>query len=109
VEPAGGDVIEVEIGNHGNPDTDWFNLTMSFSECCMRKNCGSSVKRVACYFVLVDDEDFDHLSQFHWCYRSERNGGQGYAIRHVKAAGKYNTQYLHRRSCNRGQDTKSSS
>jgi hypothetical protein len=47
-------------------------------------------------FALVDDDDYNRLSQFHWCYRPERNGNQGYAIRHAKADGKYKTQYLHR-------------
>ena len=46
--------------------------------------------------VLLDDEDFERFSPFHWCYRPERGGAQGYAIRHVRADGKYRTEYLHR-------------
>ena len=46
--------------------------------------------------VLLDDEDFNRLSQHHWCYRGERDGRQGYAIRHQRVDGKYITQYLHR-------------
>jgi hypothetical protein len=46
--------------------------------------------------VLLDGEDFDHVSPFHWCYRPERGGAQGYAIRHVKSGGTYRTEYLHR-------------
>jgi hypothetical protein len=46
--------------------------------------------------ALVDDADFPLLSEFHWCYRPERDGKQGYVIRHQKAGGKYKTVYLHR-------------
>jgi hypothetical protein len=46
--------------------------------------------------ALVDDADYPLLSDFKWCYRPERNGRQGYAVRHVKADGKYRTCYLHR-------------
>src|SRR5271157_700242 len=46
--------------------------------------------------VVLDDEDFARFSGFHWCYRPERGGAQGYAIRHVKVDGKYKTEYLHR-------------
>jgi hypothetical protein len=46
--------------------------------------------------ALVDDEDFDRIAQYHWCYRGERNSGQGYAIRHDKDGKKYRTVYLHR-------------
>lgn len=47
--------------------------------------------------ALLDDEDFARFSQFRWCYRGERNGAQGYAIRHVKMDnGTYKTEYLHR-------------
>src|SRR5215467_14069297 len=44
--------------------------------------------------ALVDDDDFAHVSQYHWCYRGERNSGQGYAIRHDKDGKKYRTVYL---------------
>jgi hypothetical protein len=46
--------------------------------------------------ALVDDSDYALLSELKWCYRPERNGRQGYAVRHVKADGKYRTCYLHR-------------
>ena len=46
--------------------------------------------------ALVDDDDFARVSQYHWCYRGERNSGQGYAIRHDKDGKKYRTVYLHR-------------
>jgi hypothetical protein len=47
-------------------------------------------------FALVDDADYALLADFRWCYRPERNGRQGYAVRHAKADGKYRTCYLHR-------------
>src|SRR5215469_763187 len=46
--------------------------------------------------AVLDDEDFTRLSPFHWCYRGERNGGPGYAMRHVREGKKYRTAYLHR-------------
>src|SRR6516162_4618577 len=46
--------------------------------------------------ALVDDADYPLLSEHRWCYRPERNDRQGYAVRHVKADGKYRTCYLHR-------------
>jgi hypothetical protein len=46
--------------------------------------------------AVLDDEDHNRLSRFHWCYRGERNGNQGYAIRHAKIDGKKRTVYLHR-------------
>jgi hypothetical protein len=46
--------------------------------------------------VLVDDADYPLLSEFRWCYRPERDGRQGYAVRHVKADGKDRLAYLHR-------------
>jgi hypothetical protein len=46
--------------------------------------------------ALVDDADFGALAQFRWCYRGERNGGQGYAVRHHKVDGKDRLLYLHR-------------
>jgi hypothetical protein len=47
-------------------------------------------------FALVDDQDFPVLSDFRWCYRAERDGRQGYAVRHVKVGGKDRLCYLHR-------------
>src|SRR6516162_1577812 len=46
--------------------------------------------------ALVDDQDYPLLSEFRWCYRPERNGRQGYAVRHVKLEGKDRLLYLHR-------------
>jgi hypothetical protein len=46
--------------------------------------------------AVVDDADFPLLSDFRWCYRAERDGKQGYAIRHVKLDGKDRLSYLHR-------------
>jgi hypothetical protein len=46
--------------------------------------------------ALVDDQDYPLLSDFRWCYRPERNGRQGYAVRHVKVEGKDRLLYLHR-------------
>jgi hypothetical protein len=47
-------------------------------------------------FALVDDRDYPLLSDFRWCYRPERNGKQGYAVRHRKVDGKDRLCYLHR-------------
>jgi hypothetical protein len=46
--------------------------------------------------ATLDDEDFARFAHYHWCYRGERNGGAGYAIRHAKEGKKYKTVYLHR-------------
>ena len=46
--------------------------------------------------AIVDDEDYPLLSEFRWCYRAERNGRQGYAVRHCKVDGKDRLCYLHR-------------
>jgi hypothetical protein len=46
--------------------------------------------------VLVDDQDYPLLSEFRWCYRAERDGKQGYAVRHSKITGKDRLVYLHR-------------
>jgi hypothetical protein len=46
--------------------------------------------------ALVDDQDYPLLSDFRWCYRPERNGRQGYAVRHHKVNGKDRLCYLHR-------------
>jgi hypothetical protein len=48
------------------------------------------------HIATVDDSDYTLLSDFKWCYRPERNGNQGYAVRQVKGDGKYRTTYLHR-------------
>jgi hypothetical protein len=46
--------------------------------------------------ALVDDQDYPLLSEFRWCYRAERDGRQGYAVRHRKVDGKDRLGYLHR-------------
>jgi hypothetical protein len=46
--------------------------------------------------VLVDDGDYPLLSEVRWCYRPERDGRQGYAVRHAKVEGKDRLAYLHR-------------
>ena len=46
--------------------------------------------------ALVDDADYPLLSEFKWCYRSERNGKQGYAVRHSKVYRRDRLVYLHR-------------
>jgi hypothetical protein len=50
--------------------------------------------------AILDDADFEHLSGFHWIYRGERGGADGYAIRHAKEGKKYKTVYLHREIMN---------
>ena len=50
--------------------------------------------------ALVDDADFPLLADFKWCYRPERNGKQGYAVRHAKVDGKDRLLYLHRQLMN---------
>src|ERR1700722_10077372 len=47
-------------------------------------------------FAIVDDVDFPLLSDFKWCYRAERDGKQGYAVRHRMVNGKDRLCYLHR-------------
>jgi len=47
-------------------------------------------------FVLVDDSDYRIFYDVRFCYRAERNGKQGYAVRHVKVDGKDRLSYLHR-------------
>jgi hypothetical protein len=46
--------------------------------------------------AIVDDQDYPLLSEFRWCYRAERNGNLGYAVRHTRADGKDRLCYLHR-------------
>jgi hypothetical protein len=46
--------------------------------------------------VHVDDADYALLSDAKWSYRPERDGRQGYAVRHVKVDGKDRLCYLHR-------------
>ncbi len=46
--------------------------------------------------AILDDDDFERLSHFKWFYRGERNGGQGYAVRHGKKTDVTRTVYLHR-------------
>ena len=50
--------------------------------------------------VILDDEDFDTLSQYHWCYRGEREGSLGYAVRHARIDGKVRTRYMRREIMN---------
>jgi hypothetical protein len=49
--------------------------------------------------ALVDDADHALLSRFRWCYRAERNGRPGYAVRHKRVDGKDRVCYLHREIC----------
>lgn len=42
--------------------------------------------------ILVDEEDFEDLSQFRW-----RTVAAGYAARHVRVQGKDTNEYMHRR------------
>jgi hypothetical protein len=46
--------------------------------------------------ALVDDTDYPLCVDFKWCYRAERNGKQGYAVRHAKVDGQDRLVYLHR-------------
>jgi hypothetical protein len=46
--------------------------------------------------ALVDDADYPLLADHRWCYRAERHGRQGCAMRHVKVAGKDRLAYRHR-------------
>jgi HNH endonuclease len=50
--------------------------------------------------AIVDDRDFAEVSKFRWCHRPERNGAQGYAVRHIKVDGKDRLSYLHRELMN---------
>jgi hypothetical protein len=47
-------------------------------------------------FAVVDDQDYELLADFKWCYRAERNGRQGYAVRHGIVDGLDRLIYLHR-------------
>ena len=49
--------------------------------------------------ALVDEADHAALSHFRWCYRAERNGRPGYAVRHKRVGGKDRVCYLHREIC----------
>src|SRR5690242_9383884 len=46
--------------------------------------------------VVVDDADFPLLNAFKWSYRGERNGKQGYAVRHCTVDGVDRLCYMHR-------------
>jgi hypothetical protein len=46
--------------------------------------------------AVVDDADHPALAGFRWSYRTERDGRQGDAVRHVKVAGKDRLGYLRR-------------
>ena len=41
-------------------------------------------------FAFVDDDDYDYLNQYNWCFN------KGYATRNVKVSGKQKTQNMHR-------------
>jgi len=41
-------------------------------------------------FAIVEDEDFEYLSQFNWCFNN------GYAVRNVTVSGKQKSQRMHR-------------
>jgi len=41
-------------------------------------------------YALVDDDDFDEINQYNWCFHG------GYAERNVKVSGKQKTQKMHR-------------
>lgn len=47
-------------------------------------------------YAIVDEEDYRLLSEFKWCYRAERDGKSGYAVRHHKVDGRDRLLYLHR-------------
>ena len=47
-------------------------------------------------FATVDDSDYPLLADYKWCYKSNRNGTQGYTVRHVKVDGHDQLCYLHR-------------
>jgi hypothetical protein len=42
-------------------------------------------------FAIVDDDDYERVSQFKWCYDKK-----GYAVRGVTINGKHTTQSMHR-------------
>jgi AP2 domain len=54
--------------------------------------------------AIVDDEDYPHVSKFKWCYRGNKDGTQGYAVRHHKVDGKFPLLYLHRHLMPPGKD-----
>ncbi len=43
-------------------------------------------------FTIVDDEDYEHLSQWKWCYSKIKGRKEGYALRHESKK----TIYMHR-------------
>jgi hypothetical protein len=49
-------------------------------------------------FALVDDEDYDILSQSHWCARTD--GTNWYAERHAKKDGRWTMLKMHREILN---------
>ena len=53
----------------------------------------ASVKLTKGFESLVDDSDFDQVSQWKWCYSGYENG---YAVRKPRIDGRSKTIYLHR-------------
>ena len=48
------------------------------------------------FTALVDEQDFEFLSQWRWRYKRHSNGIQGYAVRTTGSPGKQVTIYMHR-------------
>ena len=47
-------------------------------------------------YALVDQEDYDYLSHFNWCYNKGTKNKSGYALRATRTKGKYKRIYMHR-------------
>lgn len=47
-------------------------------------------------FTIVDDADYDWLSQFKWCYQASKPGKPGYAVRGLTVSGKFIQVRMHR-------------
>lgn len=55
-------------------------------------------------FAIVDDEDFERLSQWNWYYKSDRNH-RGYVVRQKRiSTSKQQTIYMHRQIINTPED-----
>lgn len=46
--------------------------------------------------AIVDEEDFDRVSQFKWYYNKKLKDNTGYAVRHIVINGKKKLQQMHR-------------